>query len=80
MNTKKRAKRRDVDGRILYDGPEEIPEFTSEAEAAAWYRSHTPSDAYAAKAVPMNLEEAIAWAEREARAQRTKETQHREER
>lgn len=61
--TKKRE-RRDADGRILYDGPEDVPDFASPEEEAAWFSSHVPSDAYMATAAPMDLQRLLDLARR----------------
>jgi hypothetical protein len=56
MKKTTKRERRAEDGRILYDGPEHIPAFSSPEEEAHWISTHVPSDAYLATAVPMDVD------------------------
>lgn len=69
-NTNKSPERRAEDGRIIYDGPEDIPDFASEEEEAEWWSTHTPSDALLGAAEVMDPREAANLAEREAQKRR----------
>ena len=40
-----KRKRRDEDGKILIDSPDEIPDFETEDELVAFWDTHTPSEA-----------------------------------